>query len=417
VPKMNKHTGLSLKQNMLWNALGSTIYLGCQWLCTILAVRLSPDLNNAGLLALAMTTAAIFYCVAAFNMRSYQVSDSVPVYTDGIYSAARILLFAAALLSCVGFSFIQGYSNKQLLIVGLYMLFKISEALADVIGGAAQKRERMDIEGKSFALRGILGTAAFALTLSLTGDMAWAVAAMSLATYGVIFFYQYRGTRKICNIQPEFDLRQARKLIGACFLLFASSILYNSIVSVPRLFLQSYHGEDALAIYNAVATPAILVQTLCAYIYNPLLTRFTALYKQKEIKKLNGLVGKCLLTICAIVLVALATCFTLGEWGIRLLYGAHMAKHANLLYLMVINTGLTAAVWFFSSLAIVIRRIKGLIAASVLGMGCCCLFSVLLIPSLNMDGTSLAGMIAQALEILLLSCYFYFILKKEARDE
>ena len=41
---------LSIKQNMLWNSFGSITYLACQWLITILVVRLSSGYEAAGTL-------------------------------------------------------------------------------------------------------------------------------------------------------------------------------------------------------------------------------------------------------------------------------------------------------------------------------------------------------------------------------
>ena len=43
---------LSVKANMLWNSIGSMTYLACQWLITIVVVRLSSGYEDAGLLSL-----------------------------------------------------------------------------------------------------------------------------------------------------------------------------------------------------------------------------------------------------------------------------------------------------------------------------------------------------------------------------
>ena len=50
----DKPRELSLKANVLWNSIGSMFYLGCQWLITVLVVRLSSGFDAAGLLSLAM---------------------------------------------------------------------------------------------------------------------------------------------------------------------------------------------------------------------------------------------------------------------------------------------------------------------------------------------------------------------------
>ena len=67
---------LSVKANMLWNSVGSMTYLACQWLTTIVVVRLSSGaFDNAGLLSLAMSVVGIFGTFANYKMGTYQISD------------------------------------------------------------------------------------------------------------------------------------------------------------------------------------------------------------------------------------------------------------------------------------------------------------------------------------------------------
>lgn len=408
---------LSLKENMMWNAAGSSVYLLCQWLCTMLVVRLCPDLENAGLLSLAMSVGAIFYCVSAYNMRAFHVTDGQYKYADGVYLGARIALFGISLLACVGFSLVKGYSGKESGAIVIYMVFKISEALSDVIGGAAQRRERMDMEGKAFLLRGVLGTGAFGLTLYLTQNVTLAVLLMALVSFGVIFLYQMPRTGLLCDIRPLFSKKPIASLLLECFIPFLSSILYNSIVSVPRLFLEGYHGGETLAIYAAVAMPTLLVQTLCAYIFNPLLTRLTGLYQDDNRKGFLALCAKCVGMMVLVLIAGLLAARFLGAFGLGLLYGEKLMPYQYLLYLMVVNTALTAVVWFFSAVAIVLRRVKGLIAASALGMALCVAFSIWLIPSMGMDGASLAGVAAQACEVLVMGVYFVKVFGKRTGEK
>ena len=89
---------LSDKQNILYNAAGSLIYLGCQWLLTVLVVRLSDGLEYAGNLALAMSIANIFVPFAQYRMRTIQVSDVSHSFSAGDYLGFRFLTVIAALI-------------------------------------------------------------------------------------------------------------------------------------------------------------------------------------------------------------------------------------------------------------------------------------------------------------------------------
>ena len=81
---------LSVQKSILWNSVGSLIYLATQWLITILVVRLA-GVDAAGNLALAMSVGNLMYSIALFGMRNFQVSDIAEEYRNGVYIASRLI--------------------------------------------------------------------------------------------------------------------------------------------------------------------------------------------------------------------------------------------------------------------------------------------------------------------------------------
>ncbi len=57
----NNPKTLSVKQNMVWNMVGSAIGLACQWAISIIVVRLATDMESAGLYSLAVSVYGIFF--------------------------------------------------------------------------------------------------------------------------------------------------------------------------------------------------------------------------------------------------------------------------------------------------------------------------------------------------------------------
>ena len=80
---MNKKR-LSIQENIIWNTVGSIIYMVTQWLITILVVRIA-GVDTAGNLTLAISVNNIFYSIAMFGIRNYQVSDVKEKYSNNIY--------------------------------------------------------------------------------------------------------------------------------------------------------------------------------------------------------------------------------------------------------------------------------------------------------------------------------------------
>ena len=70
---------LSIQSSIVWNSVGSIFYLGCQWLITVLVVRLS-GVDEAGVLSLAMSVCNIWYCLSVYGMRNFQISDTENKY-------------------------------------------------------------------------------------------------------------------------------------------------------------------------------------------------------------------------------------------------------------------------------------------------------------------------------------------------
>ena len=179
---------LSDKQNILYNAAGSLIYLGCQWLLTVLVVRLSDGLEYAGNLALAMSIANIFVPFAQYRMRTIQVSDVSRCFSVGDYLGFRFLTVVVALIGSMIYSYFT-CSSSALLSIFVYLLYKALELVIDVFHGLDQQNYRMDYVGISFALRGALSVTAFSGTLVLGMNLEMALAVMTLVCVPVCCFF------------------------------------------------------------------------------------------------------------------------------------------------------------------------------------------------------------------------------------
>ena len=60
----NSQRRRSLGSNMLWNSVGSFFYFACQYLPTILVVRMATGLNASGVFNYAMNTTNAFLTIA-----------------------------------------------------------------------------------------------------------------------------------------------------------------------------------------------------------------------------------------------------------------------------------------------------------------------------------------------------------------
>ena len=236
---------LSLKSNMIWNSVGSFIYLLSQSVLSIIVFHILGE-NVSGNFILAMSLSNTFGVVASYGMRNFQVSDIEGKYTEGTYVASRYLTSAVGFISLSVFVLCQGYTLRVTIVLIVYMVFKLSETFVDVYQAINQKKMRMDIIGKSLIARSITTFFAFSLCLYFTKDIILSIIAMAIAAFVIIFFYDRQASRRLVEINYSKVKEQMLGLLVECFPLVSYLFISNSIMSIPRYYLEKYQGEAVL---------------------------------------------------------------------------------------------------------------------------------------------------------------------------
>lgn len=383
-----------------------TIYLGCQWLITVLVVRLSTDFTNSGLLTLAMSVTNIFYAIAAYNMRAYQVSDVEGKYEDCIYMQIRSITCAAALLLCMGYSLIL-YQDKRFFAIVLYMIFRIVEAFIDILQGFDQKAMRMDIIGKSMAVRGVANVVVFAAVIKFTDSFLLAVLAMIVVSAVVMLVYDIPWAARFGELRGRLQLTTVKRLLIECLPMGVAASLSSSIVTIPRSLLDSLKGEEVLGIYGALAVPTVIVQVAATYIFNPMLSVYAVHYTNKDKKAFFKLFNRSLIAIAGLSICALAGAYFLEDLILPILLGEAIKPYISLFIPMLVCTILNAAVWFETNLLVVIRDFKSYFWVTVAAVVLSLAAGYPLIKMYSMNGVNITLIIVNAVQLLLFSIILY----------
>ena len=393
----------SLKKNMLWNTVGSVFYLACQWLLSVVVVRVG-SYSDAGILSLAMSVTNIFATVALFNVRNFQVSDTDGEFSDGEYVAHRHLTCISSLLLCVIFVIINRYNFLTAASITLYMLLRVVEAYADVYHGVAQKSWRLDIAGKSFIIRGALMIVSFTLMHMFFKNVALSLLVVSLISLIAFIVYDCRAVKGINRISLKVTKATMLSLSLKCLPLLIYGICTNAIVSSSRYLIEMYHGDEVLGYYATISTIAVLVQTLVTLIFTPLIGIFNEAHRDNDKRRFAGLVLKLIGLTVAITGMAMIAIFLLGDFAMKLIFGEEILPYTYLLYPAVLSSSLMALVWLFAMLLIVIRDFKTLTSVGAIGLAVSILISVIFIPGNAYDGANAAILIS-----LGIICLAYFI--------
>ena len=403
----SKYKELSVRQNMIWNMAGSIIGMACQWLISIIVVRLAADMSSAGLYSLAMSVFAIFSPIANFGMYTYIVTDMEDRNTSGEYITVSLFTSLAAIIVTTAYAAVTCRPNA-LPVVFSYALYKGITVIIDIIHAVDQKAHRMDYIGISLGLQGILTLLSFAVVFATTQNLTVSVLSMALVTLLICIAYDLPRVKVLTHIRLGVSPSRAMGILASCSLIVLANIATGAFASIPRQSLSTIMGDAALGIYASVATPVAIIQVCSTYIYNPLIGYFAESYHSCNRPSFIRLTLFTLIGITAIGLISYLGAFLLGKPILALLYGTEVAKYSDLLSLLLLSSVLLGVSSFLCNLLVAVRALKIMMIGSISALGFAVLTSSPLITAFGMDGATAALLIACSASILI-SCFGIFL--------
>lgn len=403
--------GLSIKANMLWNSIGSMTYLACQWLITIVVVRLSSGYDDAGLLSLAMSVVGIFGTFANYKMGTYQVSDIRRENTLGEYMGFRCLMLCLSFCACMVYAWFT-CASYALVTVALFYAFKAVGLVIDVLHGVDQINRRMDYIGKSFILQGVSTFAVFCAVYAVSQNLNLAIAAMTLAAILVLLLFDVPRCQRFEPVRIELTVGKALFFLRTSLPAVVASVAASALFTIPKQYLAIASGDAALGIYASVAAPALVVQMGAQYLYGPLLDIFPRLFFDGDKKGFVSLVLKTVVGIVAVAVVCAVILLFVGEWALVLLFGESIAPYVYLLQPVIFATAATAFLWFFGDLLITLRHFWANFAGNVIAFLAVIPLTFVCVNAWDMNGVSFAGAGACCLGVLVLLVCLVCVVRK-----
>lgn len=409
----DKTRPLSTKLNFIWNTAGSLIYLGCQWLTTVLVVVLSNDYTNSGILAFAMATGVLFASIGLFGMKPVLVSDIDHKFSYQNYVAFRILTNLLGASFCVVYSLFMCSDMAQLMVSLAYLLFKIDECLCDVLYGIEQANYRMDYIGISMTIRGPVSLALFCLGLTSLNSLLFAILLMWAGCFMTTLIYDIPRARVFGKIWPNINKSTFKELFSETFFSMATNAVIVYMVSGVRQIFGNISGSEMLGIYAAIATPAVLVQVAANYLYAPIL-RDIAIWHREGLatfrKKFNKLFLLVLVAIIALVLVLIP----IGNVCLPIIYGDTINEYMYTFPFVLIATGAVGLINLFYNAFVVLREKKKLVL--IVAVGTILTYSLCypLINALGMNGINICIIVGNLSASVI--GYFLIIKKDKPRE-
>lgn len=397
---------------MAFHSIGSLFYLVCQWLLTVIVVPLC-SFEAAGILALAISLTNVFFTLGTFGIRIFQVSDSRRKYSPGLYISTRVLTCLFALGLCALFLLCnRQYTAEQVLCVLFYMLYRIGEALVDVLAGEEQKAYRFDYVGLSFLFRGLATLLSFALTLYSTRNLTLTLLAMALVTLAVVLAYDGKRVKSLTDFRLHLSLRESLPLLREAWPLMLNSALLTLLAAIPRYFLEMYHGSELLGYFGSVSTPAVIIQAGCSFIYTPLVAPLSSRFAGRDLPGFRRMLLLALGGVLGFAACMFAGAALLGRWGLTLLFGQAILPYAFLLLPVLGSTLCISLIYFFEVPLTIGRQLKVMTAIHAGAVLLAAAVSLLAIPVQGLQGVLLALYISAGGDVLAMAAATAWMCRK-----
>lgn len=356
---------LSIKKNMLWNSAGSLCNLGCQWLISVLIVRLSTGYDAAGIYSLGISTYNIFGSIAQYRMYTYQVSDVKNENTTGEYLTFRLITGLSALVLCSIYG-VATCSPAAWATIALYALYKTATLIIDVFHACDQRFHRMDFIGISLALQGAISLACFVLVFGSTDSVELALVLMTLGVCLIGSLYDFRRTSSFGRIKLGISRQKTFYLLTKCLPVVIAGIAASATSSLPRQALSNIMGNTVLGAYASVAAPVAIIQMGASYIYNPMLGYFSERFTENDFAGFRQLLAKTTGGIFAVGACCVIGFALVGPQFLSLVFGESITDYVYLLVPMVFSAIVTGIQWFINDLLIALRSFRPtLVSASI----------------------------------------------------
>lgn len=409
---------MNLKKDALYNTIGNIVYLGCQWIITVMVTRIC-GYEEAGILSVAMTSVNIFFVIAGYGMRSFQASDITQIYSNAQYLGSRYFTVFIGAITCILFIFVSSYSAKQSLAIFLFLLYKLLEAISDVLYGILQAEGKLKFAGYSLCIKGIAGVAVFFFPLLLTKNLNFALTIfvisglIGLLAYDVPHVVGYKQSSLAIRTQ---DFRQIRKLLIQCFPMFVVSVSPMILQAIPKLALERMVSTEQLGVYSSVAAPTVIISTLVSSIIIPFLPLFSHYISQHDLHSLRKLLLRSLGLTFLLGILGVAASLLLGKFFLGLIFGRSILPYAPLLTYIILMMTFSAGLMSFNSLFIAGRKLIPLAINYVLTNLLCAVLTPFFIQVRALYGVVdvlLLVQVIQMISLAIMSLFLFFRVQGE----
>ncbi len=401
------------KRDFIWNLIGTSInsFNSLFFMIVINHINLKSE---AGVFTYAYSLICLFFILATFYNRVYQISKS-DKFSSKDFILYRVLSSILTVIIVFLFSIINGYNLFKLSVIMLICLFRMIEAISDAVYGVLQYKGYLYKSGISLSLKGLIGLIGFTLVDYFTKSITLALVSLIILNLAFFYFYDYKNVKEYLSGKVSFN--NILLILKETLPIFIYSFLAMYVANICKYMLDYFDTEEAQNIFGIIFMPSTVIGLCSAYIVVPIITSLNDLLKSKKYKEFNKLVSKMMIILVGVGVAAIIAAYVLGIPVLNVLYGMDLGDYKNLLLLVLVGATFYTLANVYSQVLILLNVHKMQTLIYVVMSIVSTLICYFLISNYKLSGSVYSYVIFMfILLILYLILYFYTLIKRRNEE-
>lgn len=403
-----KDKKISQREIYAWNIFGSLCNAFVSVILMMIITRITGE-KDGGIFALAFAAAQLMFTIGGFEMRVYQSTDVNEVFKFKHYLTSRIITCSIMLIATFIYTFSKGWTGTTAIVVILMSFYKLIEALSDVFQGLFQQHERLDLAGKSLALRVITSIIAFAIVLYISKSLVLASLISVIVSIICFVTYDLKCTKLFTKIEIDFNANILKDLFITCMPLFITAFLIISVYNSPKIAIDRYLNYESQAYFNILFMPASVINLL-NIVFRPLLTTMAIHWNNNNIKKFLSVIIFIVSGLVGLTFVTIIGGYILGLPILSIMYGCDLSPYKKELIIILTGGGFCALSNILSNIITIMRQQRKLVYAYIITWASSFVISNNLVKSYEIFGASISYLILMIIFFLLILSLFFISL-------
>lgn len=380
-----------MKNNFIWNVVGSTAVAAFTVIITLIITRIS-GLDEAGVFSIGIAIANLLYTVATFGIRNYQASDVKGEYKFNDYLYTRIFTCILAIIIAIFIIYNNQYRYDVLLVILILCLYKVVDAISDVYQGMFQLNDRLDIAGKSNFIRIVASIVIFNVIIIYTQNLFTACLGMLFINIILVYLYDIKKAKPFLTSQGKTSIDTILKMLRGTITLFGTLFLMTYIVNSSKYAIDQFMASEDQAIYNILFLPSLVINLAMEFLLRPILVSLAHKWENNKIKEFLSEICKVIVIAVICGGVGVVASYYIGIPILQILYNISLEQHTWILVILMTSAGITAIGRVFTYALITMRKQKILLICYMIGSLGACVLTTILVKIHGMIGAAIGNL-------------------------